>query len=190
MDRVRREVQRLGDLAVGRAARHQVKDLLLARRERRRGVVRLRLESETDTDVALSLSVEDTGMGIAPETLDRIFEHFSQADGSTTRQYGGTGLGLAISRRLLTLMGGTIRVESKVRKGTTFEVELPFNVPAAQPVSLPVRLAKLKGLRVLIIDDNLTNRTILQRLCQQWDFVAAGAAGSAAGAAAATGAQA
>jgi len=130
-------------------------------------VVRLRLESETDTDVALSLSVEDTGIGIAPETLDRIFVHFSQADGSTTRRYGGTGLGLAISRRLLTLMRGTIRVESTPGHGSRFIVNL--SLPKARAL-LRERLEPmaLHGARVLVVDDNQTNREILQQQLEGW----------------------
>ena len=130
-------------------------------------VVRLRLESETDTDVGLSVSVEDTGIGIAPETLDRIFEHFSQADGSTTRRYGGTGLGLAISRRLLTLMGGTIRVESALGKGSRFIVTLQLSKSRALPRE-PLEPTVLEGVRVLVVDDNLTNREILQQQLEGW----------------------
>ena len=130
-------------------------------------VVRLRLESETDTDVALSVSVEDTGIGIAPETLDRIFEHFSQADGSTTRRYGGTGLGLAISRRLLTLMGGTIRVESSLGNGSRFIVSLHLAKSRALPRE-PLEPKALEGVRVLVVDDNQTNREILQQQLEGW----------------------
>jgi PAS domain S-box-containing protein len=125
----------------------------------------------------LALTVADTGIGIPANRLEVIFQSFTQADTSTTRKYGGTGLGLAICKKLAELMGGAIRVESKVRKGTTFEVELPFEVPARQPMSVPTRLARLKDLRVLIIDDNHTNRDILTRLCAQWGFVSAAASG-------------
>jgi two-component system sensor histidine kinase/response regulator len=130
-------------------------------------VVRVRLESETDTDVALSVSVEDTGIGIAPETLDRIFEHFSQADGSTTRRYGGTGLGLAISRRLLTLMGSAIRVESSLGHGSRFIVSLHLAKSRALPRER-LEPTALEGVRVLVVDDNQTNREILQQQLAGW----------------------
>jgi two-component system sensor histidine kinase/response regulator len=130
-------------------------------------VVRLRLASETDTDVALTVSVEDTGIGIAPETLDRIFEHFSQADGSTTRRYGGTGLGLAISRRLLTLMGGTIRVESSLGHGARFIISLHLPKSKALPRE-SLEPTALAGARVLVVDDNQTNREILQQQLEGW----------------------
>jgi len=133
-------------------------------------VVRARPLKLEDDQVRISLSVTDTGIGIPANRLDVIFQSFTQADASTTRKYGGTGLGLAICKKLCEIMGGGIRVESKLRKGTTFEVEIPFGVPAKQPVSVPVRLSRLKGLRVLIIDDNQTNRAILLRLCEQWGF--------------------
>jgi len=139
-------------------------------------VVRARPMELDESHVRVLLSVTDTGIGIPANRLDVIFQSFTQADASTTRKYGGTGLGLAICKKLSELMGGAIRVESKLRKGSTFEVEIPFGVPAKQPASTPIRLAKLKGLRVLIIDDNQTNRTILLRLCEQWGFVGAGAA--------------
>ncbi len=134
------------------------------------------LDFSTDT-VRVALSVTDTGIGIPAGRLDVIFQSFTQADASTTRKYGGTGLGLAICKKLAELMGGTIRVESKPRKGSTFEVEIPLGLPARQPSSTPTRLARLKALRVLIVDDNQTNRTILSRLCEQWGFVAVGVAG-------------
>ena len=140
-------------------------------------VVRARPMELDEHHVRVLISVTDTGIGIPANRQDIIFQSFTQADTSTTRKYGGTGLGLAICKRLSELMGGAIRVESKLRKGSTFEVEIPFGVPAKQPASTPARLAKLKGLRVLIIDDNQTNRAILLRLCEQWGFVGTSAAG-------------
>jgi len=134
-------------------------------------VVRARPLALKEDAVRVALSVTDTGIGIPANRQDVIFQSFTQADTSTTRKFGGTGLGLAICKKLCDLMGGGIRVESKLRKGSTFEVEIPFGVPARQPVSVPAQLARLKGMRVLIIDDNQTNRTIMLRLCEGWGFV-------------------
>ncbi len=139
-------------------------------------VVRARPLVVEDESVRVALAVTDTGIGIPAGRLEVIFQSFTQADASTTRKYGGTGLGLSICKKLCELMGGAIRVESKPRKGSTFEVEIPFGLPSRQPASTPARLAQLKGLRVLIIDDNQTNRTILARLCEQWGFASVAAA--------------
>ncbi len=112
----------------------------------------------------LHFRVRDTGIGIPPDRQSLLFKSFSQADSSTTRQYGGTGLGLAISKRLCELMGGMMWVESEVGAGSTFH----FVIPAcAAEKSLPDRstapLATLVGKRVLVVDDNATNRLILTR---------------------------
>ena len=85
----------------------------------------------------MSLAVRDTGIGIPPDRMDALFESFSQVDASTTRRYGGTGLGLAISKRLVELMGGTMRVESEMDKGSTFYIEL--EVDAAEVPAPPGR---------------------------------------------------
>jgi len=130
-------------------------------------VVRARLENETDTDVAVSLWVEDTGIGIAPEAHEKIFEHFSQADGSTTRRYGGSGLGLAISRRLLTLMGGSIGLQSSPGQGSRFIVSLRLPKASALPRER-FEPGALDGARVLVVDDNQTNREILQQQLEGW----------------------
>ena len=130
-------------------------------------VVRVVLLERRGDDAMLRISVQDTGVGIAPEARDRIFEHFSQADGSTTRKFGGTGLGLAICRRLLELMGGSIRVESMPGQGSTFVIDLRLPV-AHSPVQVPLAGSGLAGARVLVVDDNQTNREILLQQLQGW----------------------
>jgi PAS domain S-box-containing protein len=124
----------------------------------------------------LHFSVRDTGIGISPEQTERLFQSFSQADASTSRKYGGTGLGLAISKRLVELMRGTMWVESEgVGKGSTFhftiqaQAALDF-VPQARTFPAGEQ-PLLRGKRVLIVDDNATNRRILARQLQLWGMV-------------------
>ena len=129
--------------------------------------VSVTLLQHTNAGADVRLSVRDTGMGIAAQSHDKIFEHFSQADGSTTRQFGGTGLGLAICKRLLALMGGSIRVASVSGQGSTFTIELclpPARQASAAQLSSPV----LQGQRVLVVDDNRTTRDILALQLQGW----------------------
>ncbi len=118
-----------------------------------------RLTVGTDT-AWLHFSVADTGIGIGPENQERLFQAFTQADGSTTRRFGGTGLGLAISKRLIELMGGTIGVESQISKGSTFWFQIPAKASTQKRVSAEV--PALDKTRVLIVDDNETNRLILE----------------------------
>jgi signal transduction histidine kinase/DNA-binding response OmpR family regulator len=128
-------------------------------------VVRVVQESSNADKAHIRLSVEDTGIGIAPEAQGKIFEHFLQADGSTTRQYGSTGLGLTICQRLLTLMGGSIRVESAPGMGAKFIIDLVLPVAQA-PLVQPLASSMLQGIRVLVVDDNQTNRAILEQQLQ------------------------
>jgi two-component system sensor histidine kinase/response regulator len=124
---------------------------------------------ETDSTVAIRLSVRDTGIGIAPEQQATIFESFTQADGSVTRKYGGTGLGLTISRQLTELMGGRIGVQSAPGAGSTFWVELPLQKSQSQQKGAPMTPdQKISSLRVLVVDDNVTNRRILREHLQSW----------------------
>ena len=121
----------------------------------------------------LEVAVRDTGVGIPEDRMDRLFASFSQVDASTTRRYGGTGLGLAISKRLVELMGGTMWVESEEGKGSTFHVGLP-----AEAAEVPARVAvqsavpELAGKRILVVDDNPTNREIVTRHARSWGMEA------------------
>ncbi len=117
----------------------------------------------------IDLAVRDTGIGIPADRMDKLFTSFSQVDASTTRRFGGTGLGLAISKRLVELMGGTITVESEQQKGSTFRISLPVvaaEVPAK--IALDEGLPHLAGKRILIVDDNATNREIVTRHARSW----------------------
>ena len=119
--------------------------------------------------VSVTITVSDTGIGIPSEKHATIFEPFSQADTSTTRRFGGTGLGLTISARLVELMGGTIRIESEPGRGTEVYVSLPFEIRAALAIPTPHgQLKDLNGLEVLVVDDNATNRRILEELLTVW----------------------
>jgi len=126
-------------------------------------VVELKQLGERDGRVELLCSVSDTGIGIAPAKKHIIFESFSQADSSTTRQYGGTGLGLSISKQLVTMMGGRIWVESTgVRgQGSTFYFSAVLERQSDWVDAIPVESLNLQGRRVMVIDDNETNRRIL-----------------------------
>jgi signal transduction histidine kinase/CheY-like chemotaxis protein len=110
-------------------------------------------------------AVSDTGIGISAEQRERLFQPFSQVDTSTTRRFGGTGLGLAISRQLVDLMGGDIGLDSAPGHGSTFWFSLPYAAEVEQP-----RIARreLSGLHVLIVDDNATNRTVLEHQLASW----------------------
>jgi two-component system, sensor histidine kinase and response regulator len=119
----------------------------------------------------LHFIVSDTGVGIQPGKLESVFESFSQADTSTTREYGGTGLGLTISRRLVEIMGGRIWVESEFGKGSAFHVTVELESGEELAVAANTELAEpgvLKGTSVLIVDDNRTNRRILEGLLIHW----------------------
>ena len=111
----------------------------------------------------LTFIISDTGIGIAHDKLESIFEPFEQADMSTTREFGGTGLGLAICHKLVSLMGGRIEIDSEVGRGSTFRFTAGFAVSDKQPPPATIP-AELKGLRVLVVDDNATNRTILEQI--------------------------
>ncbi len=131
------------------------------------GEVSVRVTSDLDFAVpgALRFAISDTGIGIAGEKLDAVFERFTQADSSTTRRYGGSGLGLTISKRLVELMGGTIQVESSVGKGSVFSFSVPFEIwaDATQRTAVPVGAESdrpLPALNILLVEDSPDNRTI------------------------------
>jgi signal transduction histidine kinase/CheY-like chemotaxis protein len=115
----------------------------------------------------MRVSITDTGIGISPEKIESMFEKFTQADSSTTRRYGGTGLGLAISKQLIELMGGSIHVESEIGRGSTFSFTAPFPLSTKQ-CAPPVPLLDLRGLRVLIVDDNEVNRRVVHEQISSW----------------------
>jgi PAS domain S-box-containing protein len=128
-------------------------------------------DSSGPSMILLHLSVRDTGIGVPPAKQDFIFEAFAQADGSTTRRYGGTGLGLAIAKRLVERLGGRIWVESEVGKGSTFHFTVPFVVQQGKLASsLPAEAPHVKGLPVLVVDDNATNRRILDEILTNWQM--------------------
>lgn len=129
--------------------------------------LRVSLDSRSDDGAKLRFSIHDTGTGISAEAQGRLFRSFSQADGSTTRKYGGTGLGLAISKRLTEMMGGSIGVESEPGKGSTFWFVIPFEL-GRTAVERQTASLNIRGMRVLVVDDNAANRTILQYQLNSW----------------------
>ena len=142
------------------------------------GQVEIRLLSQVRQDGvhSIQISIRDTGIGIAADRLEAVFESFTQSDGSTSRKYGGSGLGLAIAKRLVELMGGTIRAESALGQGSTFSVELELTVPDKNVEDLhslsdlPELIGKSKGsipltgLTVLLVEDNPINQLVTQHL--------------------------
>ncbi len=141
--------------------------------ERGEVVVNAEVENQNGHEVMLHLSVRDTGVGIPIEKQKLIFDSFTQADGSMTRKYGGTGLGLTISTRLAEMMGGRVWVESEVGKGSTFHFTLLFSrSPKDAEIANRLSVAPIdwEGLSVLVVDDNQTNRRILQETMTSWGF--------------------
>jgi PAS domain S-box-containing protein len=137
--------------------------------ERGEVVIDVKIVSQTEDEAELHFAVSDTGIGIPPERQKAVFEAFTQADNSTTRQYGGTGLGLAISGQLTQLMGGRIWVESEVGKGSVFQFTARFGIQKNPvPKTAPPSLDHLRNLPVLVVDDNRINRRILAEMLNQW----------------------
>ena len=139
-------------------------------------VLRVCAESKTVDEALLHFSVADTGVGIPPGKQKVIFEAFTQADNSTTRNYGGTGLGLTISAQLVDLMGGRIWVESREGTGSTFHFTTRFRIDNSERPTSALN-SRFRGVPTLIIDDNRPNRDFLDRLLAGWQLVPA-AAGS------------
>ena len=137
-----------------------------------RGEVVVAAECPSGPAGPVRFSVTDTGVGIPKDRIDRLFKKFSQVDESNTRRHGGTGLGLAISKELTELMGGRIGVESTSGRGSTFWADIPLAPPATAPRQASAAAHRLRGIRVLVVDDNATNREILIEQCGGWGFQA------------------
>jgi signal transduction histidine kinase/DNA-binding response OmpR family regulator len=131
----------------------------------------VRTENQSAAGTTLRCSIRDTGIGIPLDRQDKIFAAFSQADSSVTRKYGGTGLGLTISKQLVTLMGGRLWLESEVGKGSTFyfTIQVGSAVAFTDPKSMEV--SHLTGVPILIVDDNVTNRRILEDSVTKWKMI-------------------
>ena len=133
--------------------------------------VDVRLIERVNDHVELRFSVRDTGIGIADDRQEAIFAAFEQGDNSTTRRFGGTGLGLAIASRLVELMGGKLGVHSEVGRGSEFHFTARFQIGTSEQVDTNVAVSPhIQGMRVLIVDDNATNRRILEEMLSNWDM--------------------
>lgn len=139
--------------------------------ERGEVILRAKLLEKSDDDVLLHFEVTDTGIGISPEAQARLFQSFSQADGSTTRKYGGTGLGLAISKQLVEMMDGQIGIESEAGKGSTFWFNVRLGVQKNAHKVKSFDDVELGGKRTLIVDDNEANRKILHYQVNSWGMI-------------------
>lgn len=131
-------------------------------------IIKAHLDDIQDNQAKLIVSVEDSGIGIPQEKLENIFEAFTQADSSTTRQYGGTGLGLSIARNLVECMNGSINVSSTLDEGSNFTFSIDVTLSNRQPPLMPY--ADIRGQKILIVDDNIVNIKILTAQLQLWDI--------------------
>jgi len=132
-------------------------------------VISVSLVHQSDNKATVRVEVQDTGIGLSPDMQKRLFQSFSQADNSTTRKYGGTGLGLAICKQLTELMGGQIGVESRLGEGSTFWFTVPLAIqPPGTRSVLDLVSQDLRGLCLCIVDDNATNRRILESYATKW----------------------
>ncbi|MEO8256548.1 MAG: response regulator [Acidobacteriota bacterium] len=142
-------------------------------------VVRVTKAAAAGPEIVLHFAVTDTGVGIPLDRQERIFEPFMQADGSTTRVYGGTGLGLTISSQLVQLMGGRLWVESEVGAGSTFHFTARFTPGLAAAPPAVVDAVELRDVRALIVDDNATNRLLLEEMLRGWGMARQSASSTA-----------
>jgi len=133
-------------------------------------IIRAELLREVDAAPFFKCTVLDTGIGIVTDNQQALFDAFTQADSSTTREFGGTGLGLAITRKLCKLMGGDIRVSSDIGQGSCFEFNLTFEQSALQStlISEDINQSENKGLTILLVDDNATNLEVIKHQLEQW----------------------
>jgi PAS domain S-box-containing protein len=138
--------------------------------ERGEVLVDVAVDEKTEQDVVLHFAVSDTGIGIPQEEQGRIFEAFTQVDPSRTKKHGGTGLGLTISAQLVAMMGGRIWVDSTVGKGSTFHFTARLPLPKDAPQPPPPRPLQMRDLPVLVVDDNATNRRIIQEMLLSWNM--------------------
>jgi signal transduction histidine kinase/CheY-like chemotaxis protein len=133
-------------------------------------VISVELVDEANDATHVRFTVQDTGIGIAPENREKLFNVFSQADGSTTRKFGGTGLGLVISKQIVNLMGGRIDFDSKENQGSVFWFTVNFAKGEAEDAAEFFPKGQIRGLKVLIVDDNRTNCEILESQIATWDM--------------------
>lgn len=135
--------------------------------------VKVRQGARDGRELALHFTVSDTGIGIPKDKLEMIFDPFAQADSSTTRKYGGTGLGLTISSRLVRMMGGQIWVESEEGRGSHFHFTVRLQIADQKEIKLgnPAPPEMLRGVRVLVVDDNRTNLRILEGMLKRWEMI-------------------
>ncbi len=131
-------------------------------------VVRVTLETERSEDAVLRFTVSDTGIGIAKDQIGELFDSFTQADASITRKYGGSGLGLAICQKLVALMGGEIGVESQLKVGSNFWFTTTLKKQTSKQQHIDLAPADIRGKKILVVDDNETNREILRNQLSNW----------------------
>jgi len=131
-------------------------------------VITVENEHESEHEVVLRFIIKDTGIGIPEESLERLFNLFTQVDGSTTRKFGGTGLGLAISKQLATLLGGKIGVQSRLHEGSKFWFTACFRKQAEKNHAEELPVADIKGIRILVVDDHAVNRLLVTSLLANW----------------------